>query len=459
MNLKRIVVAAEFSQLPLNEALLNALKGIGFSEMTPVQQQSLPLILKGHDLIAQAKTGSGKTAAFGLGVLSNLHVKTFRIQALLICPTRELAAQVASELRRLARAMHNVKILELCGGAPMKKQVHSLSHQAHIVVGTPGRLLAHLERGTLSLKHLNTLVLDEADRMLDMGFYDDIAAIIDTLPKKRQTLLFSATFSDEIRTLAQRFLHQPHEVRLVAKESSPQIEQHFYRYSEPSPSILLFSLLGHYQKERIIIFCNTKIACDAIADTLYDQGIDALAMHSDLEQFEREETLTLFANGSCNILVATDVAARGLDIDAVDLVINYELPFEYDVYLHRIGRTGRADKTGISASLCRGNESMLDTLAPVSWHHVAPNTPPYALRATMSTLFISGGKKEKLRPGDIVGALTANIEIAADAIGDIRIYDRYTYVAIANALADTALTTLQHGNIKGRTFRVRRLKL
>ncbi len=452
-------MAAEFSQFRLNDALLSALERMNFSQTTPIQQQSVPLILEGHDLIAQAKTGSGKTVAFGLGVLSNLHVKTFRIQALLICPTRELASQVAQELRHLASAMHNVKILELCGGAPMKKQVHSLSHQAHIVVGTPGRLLAHLERGTLSLKHLNTLVLDEADRMLDMGFYDDIAAIIDTLPTTRQTLLFSATFSDEIRTLAQCFLHQPLEVCLVAKESAPQIEQHFYRYSDSSQNTMLFSLLGHYQKERIIIFCNTKIACDTIADTLYDQGVDVLAMHSDLEQFEREETLTLFANGSCNILVATDVAARGLDIDAVDLVINYELPFEYDVYLHRIGRTGRADKTGISASLCRGNESMLEALAPVTWHHIEPNTPPYALRAAMSTLFISGGKKEKLRPGDIVGALTAHQEIAADAIGDIRIYDRYTYVAITNALADTALKTLQEGNIKGRNFRVRRLKL
>ncbi len=427
--------------------------------MTPIQQESLPHILQGHDLIAQAKTGSGKTVAFGLGVLHNLHVKTFRIQALLLCPTRELASQVASELRRLASAMHNVKILELCGGSPMKKQIHSLAHQAHIVVGTPGRVRAHLQRETLTLEHLNTLVLDEADRMLDMGFYDDIAAIIETAPQKRQTLLFSATFSDAIRTLSHRFLNHALEIRLNSETRSDQITQHFYRCSDATRETVLLHLLGHYQKERVIIFCNTKTACDTLADSLYDRGIDALAMHSDLEQFEREEALTLFANGSCSVLVATDVAARGLDIDTVALVLNYELPFEHDLYLHRIGRTGRMDKQGLSVSLCLGDETVLETLEPITWHSIPDAPHPYTLRAPMATLFISSGKKEKLRPGDIVGALTADPAISADAIGTITVGETYTYVALRKHLADTALQRLQRHPVKGRTVRVKRLHL
>ena len=454
-------MSTEFSQLPLSTVLLDNIKTLGYTQMTPIQEQSLPPILEGRDVIAQAKTGSGKTLAFGLGVLEHLHVKTFRIQALLICPTRELASQVAGELRRMARAMHNVKILELCGGAPMKKQIHSLSHKAHIVVGTPGRLLAHLQRGTLSLEHLHTLVLDEADRMLDMGFYDDIAAIIDYAPTKRQTLLFSATFSSEIHQLAQKFLHHAAEIHVKHEPLDSQITEHFYRVSEASRQKALFALLGHYQKERILIFCNTKVACDTIADTLYESGIDALAMHSDLEQFEREETLILFANGSCNILVATDVAARGLDIDAVDLVLNYELPHDDEVYVHRIGRTGRADRAGVSVSLCRGDESVLETKKPVLWQTLdtLDVSTPYNVPVHMETLFICGGKKEKLRPGDIVGALTAGSNISADAIGNITIFDKYTYVALRKHLAPTALELLQKHPIKGRMFRVRQLKI
>ncbi len=429
--------------------------------MTPIQEQSLPPILKGRDLIAQAQTGSGKTLAFGLGVLTHLHVKTFRIQALLICPTRELASQVAAELRRMARTMHNIKVLELCGGTPMKKQVHSLSHEAHIIVGTPGRLLAHLERGTLSLEHLKTLVLDEADRMLDMGFYDDIAAIIGHAPTPRQTLLFSATFSEDIRTLAERFLHEAVEIDINETVPPAQIEQHFYRCNNTERHDALLKVLEHYQKARIMIFCNTKIACDTVAAALCYNDIDALAIHSDLEQFDRNETLILFANGSCSILVATDVAARGLDIDRVDLVINYELPHDNEVYTHRIGRTGRAGKEGISVSLCQDDEPLLQQITPQTLRalETLPQCHTYTLRAAMTTLFIGGGKKEKLRPGDIVGALTASADITADAIGDITVFDDYTYVALQKPLANTALKLLQEYPVKGRMFRVRHVHL
>lgn len=451
----------KFSQLPLQEKLLSNLETLGFQEMTPIQAESLPFILEGQDVIAQAKTGSGKTLAFGLGVLSNLHVKKFRIQSLIICPTRELAAQVAAELRRAARALHNVKILELCGGSPMRAQTHSLFHGAHIVVGTPGRLQAHIDKESLNLEHVNTLVLDEADRMLDMGFYDDIVSIINEVPKKRQTLLFSATFSDEIKSLAEGILNEPINIHVKSETIPTQIKQEFYSCSDELRRKALFLLLGNYQKERVIIFCNTKIACDEIADKLYDSGIDALAIHSDLEQFDRDETLTLFTNGSCNVLVATDVAARGLDIEAVDMVVNYELPFDIEVYVHRIGRTGRAEKEGLAVSLCSGDEDILDLMDEFTCKNLdlLDTKAEYKVHSKMSTLFISGGKKDKLRPGDIVGALTADKSIAGNQIGNIKVYDKYAYVAIPNEIAKKALNILQTKNIKGREFRVRSIKV
>ncbi len=451
----------KFSQLPLQTELLNNLETLGFTEMTPIQQESLPPILEGRDVIAQAKTGSGKTLAFGLGVLSNLHVRKFRIQALVICPTRELAGQVAAELRRVARSMHNVKVLELCGGSPMKRQLHSLSHGAHIIVGTPGRLQAHIDKESLNLENVNTLVLDEADRMLDMGFYDDIISIIEAVPAQRQTLLFSATFSQEIKTLAQGILNDPINIHVKSETIPNQIKQVFYNCSDDLRRKALFLVLANYQKERVIIFCNTKIACDEIADKLYDNGIDALAIHSDLEQFDRDETLTLFTNGSCNVLVATDVAARGLDIEAVDMVLNYELPFDIEVYVHRIGRTGRAEKEGLAVSLCGGDEDILNFMDNITCKNLneLDDKADYRVRSKMSTLFISGGKKDKLRPGDIVGALTADKSIAGNQIGNIKVYDKYAYVAVPNEIAKKALNILQTGNIKGREFRVRTIKV
>ncbi len=451
----------KFSQLPLQTELLNNLETLGFTEMTPIQQESLPPILEGRDVIAQAKTGSGKTLAFGLGVLSNLHVRKFRIQALVICPTRELAGQVAAELRRVARSMHNVKVLELCGGSPMKRQLHSLSHGAHIIVGTPGRLQAHIDKESLNLENVNTLVLDEADRMLDMGFYDDIISIIEVVPAQRQTLLFSATFSQEIKTLAQGILNDPINIHVKSETIPNQIKQVFYNCSDDLRRKALFLVLANYQKERVIIFCNTKIACDEIADKLYDNGIDALAIHSDLEQFDRDETLTLFTNGSCNVLVATDVAARGLDIEAVDMVLNYELPFDIEVYVHRIGRTGRAEKEGLAVSLCGGDEDILNFMDNITCKNLneLDDKADYRVRSKMSTLFISGGKKDKLRPGDIVGALTADKSIAGNQIGNIKVHDKYAYVAVPNEIAKKALNILQTGNIKGREFRVRTIKV
>ncbi len=336
------MTSTAFSSLPLSADLLANLDSLGYREMTPIQAQSLPLILQGHDLIAQAKTGSGKTAAFGLALLSPLNPRYFGCQALVLCPTRELADQVAKEIRRLARAADNIKVLTLCGGVPYGPQVASLEHGAHVVVGTPGRIQEHLRKGTLVLDGLNTLVLDEADRMLDMGFYDSIAEIIGQLPERRQTLLFSATYPDGIEKLAKTFMRDPRQVRVESLHADSQIEQRFFEIDPKQRMDAVVRLLQHFRPQSCVAFCQTRQQCRELADALKAQRISALALHGDLEQRERDQVLTVFANRSCNVLVATDVAARGLDIAALETVINVELARDPEVHIHRIGRSGRA---------------------------------------------------------------------------------------------------------------------
>ena len=328
MNRTEPATAPPFSQLPLSAAALANLERLGYLGMTPVQAAALPIALAGHDLIAQAKTGSGKTAAFALALLNRLKLDDpalrFKVQALVLCPTRELADQVAVEIRRLARSEDNVKTLTLCGGAPMHTQKASLEHGAHVVVGTPGRIIDHLERGHLVLDALNTLVLDEADRMLDMGFFDDIAKVAKQCPKERQTLLFSATYPEGIVKLSQQFMRAPREVKVQAQHTASQIEQRFYevKYDERLHTVSL--LLNHFRPVSTLAFCNTKQQCRDLVDVLLAQGFSALALHGELEQRERDQVLVQFANRSCSVLVATDVAARGLDITQLEAVINVE---------------------------------------------------------------------------------------------------------------------------------------
>ena len=346
----------QFNNLQLNKLLIENLNRLGYIKMTPIQEQSLPLTLEGNDIIAQAQTGSGKTVAFSLVILNKLNIEKFAIQSLILCPTRELANQVATEMKKLAKFKHNIKITTLCGGMPYKPQVHSLSHQAHIIVGTPGRVLKHLSEDTFSTENINSLVLDEADRMLDMGFNEDINKIIDFLPKKRQTLLFSATYPINIQTLAKNILQEPINITIEDEQVENNIEQIFYESEISSKKDTIIKLLSEYQPETTIIFCNTKIACDNLADELEDNGVETLVLHSDLEQRDRSETLILFANKSYPVLIATDVASRGLDIDDINLVINYNLPFDNEVYTHRIGRTARAGKSGRAISLVDGGD-------------------------------------------------------------------------------------------------------
>ncbi len=455
-----------FSSLKLHPSLLENLKSLEYSEMTAIQALSLPTILEGKDVIGQGKTGSGKTAAFGLGLLDRLDVNRFRIQALVLCPTRELADQVAKEIRRLARSIHNIKVLTLCGGMPFGPQAGSLEHGAHIVIGTPGRIEDHLKRGTLKLNDVHTLVLDEADRMLEMGFQDTLEAIIEKTPDQRQTLLFSATFPKQIKKVANKIMQDPIMVKAPSLHDNSIIKQHFYTTSDPYRLTALRLLLQHYRPDSTVVFCNMKRDAQQVADALIQNGFSALALHGDLEQRDRDKTLVRFANKSISVLVATDVAARGLDINAIDMVINYHIAHDPEVHLHRIGRTGRAGSTGIACSLYSDDEAhrvaLLDgDIDPINDTEELPplsllDNPPVV--PMMSTLLIDGGKKQKLRPGDILGALTGEKGIEGKQVGKIHIFDNWSYVAVNSDAVRPALRKLGAGKLKGRTFRSRQVR-
>ena len=456
-----------FDTLPLRVELLTNLQRLNYSSMTPIQSAALPKILAAQDLIAQAPTGSGKTAAFGLGLLQKLQVENFYIQSLVLCPTRELADQVANEIRRLAKGLHNVKVLTLSGGQPFGPQLKSLAQGAHILVGTPGRISDHLSRGSLQLNRLTTLVLDEADRMLDMGFQDTLDAIVEQLPQERQTLLFSATYPEMIASLAARFLSNPAEVKVEAAPAAQKIRQHFYRLpSERQRLPALQQLLLELAPEASIVFCTTRKETQEVADALCQAGFSAQALHGDMEQKDRDLTLIQFTNKSINLLVATDVAARGLDIAALDAVFNYQLSLDPEVHVHRVGRTGRAGEAGEAFTLFTDAEGFrLDALAAYLQQPITPEDLPTATTAhlrpqpaPMQTLLIDGGKKDKLRPGDILGALTAGEQLTGDDLGKIQITARRSYVAVKRSQAKAALQQLTEGKLKGKNFRARLLK-
>jgi ATP-independent RNA helicase DbpA len=452
-----------FDQLPLPPAVLANLRSLGYLNMTPIQAASLPITLEGHDLIAQAKTGSGKTAAFALTLLANLDLRYFDVQALVLCPTRELADQVTQEIRRLARAEDNIKVLSLVGGSTMRPQLASLEHGAHVVVGTPGRIMDHLQRGSLNLDALNTLVFDEADRMLDMGFFDDMVFVARQCPVKRQTLLFSATYPPGIEKLGRQFLHQPRTVKLLEQHESDKIRQRFYQVENEDRLQAVAALLRHYRPVSTLAFCNTRQQCRDLLEVLREQGFQALALHGELEQRERDQVLIQFANRSCSVLVATDVAARGLDIAQLEAVINVDVTPDPEVYIHRIGRTGRADQDGWALSLASTNQMRrVDNIAAetgtaVEWHPIAElsDASDEPLLPPMATLQILGGRKEKIRPGDVLGALTGEAGFSSAQIGKINITEFHTYVAVAREIAQQALRWLASGKIKGKTVKAR----
>ena len=446
-----------FSTLSLSKEMLDNLDSLGYKKMTAIQAQALPLILENKDVIAQAKTGSGKTAAFGIGLLNKLDVKKFRVQSLVLCPTRELADQVAKELRKIARFKHNIKILILCGGESFGKQLGSLSHQAHIIVGTPGRVLKHLNKDSLNLENLETLVFDEADRMLDMGFMEEIQSVLEYVPAERQTLLFSATYDSEILNISKKIQKNAVSVKTVTTESANKIDEYFYEVDSKLDTLI--KIFSTYEPENVIVFTNTKLEAKELADNLQKAKIDALAIHGDLEQYERNDVLVQFANKSCPILVATDVAARGLDIKELSMVVNFDIPHGSETYTHRIGRTGRAGADGIAITLYTPSEEQnaIEYKNESRQFASADNLKVKAgfeMKPQYVTLVIEGGKKDKIRAGDLLGALTGDAGLKGSSIGKIDIYDRQSYVAIERVLIKEAHAQLSKGKIKGKKFSV-----
>ena len=456
-----------FAGLALEPSLRAGLDALGYTTLTPIQAQSLPAILDRRDLIAQAPTGSGKTAAFGLGLLHHIDAGATRTQALVLCPTRELADQVGKQLRKLATGIANLKLSVLCGGIPLAPQLASLAqHAPQVVVGTPGRVLELVQKDALDLRGVRTLVLDEADRMLDMGFDEPIRALVKRTPKDRQTLLFSATFPESIRILAQAMLRDPLEVSVDGDAHAPRIETHFFEAEPARRAPQLAALLLQFRPESTVVFCNMRRDTEEVVGSLAHYGFTALALHGDMEQRDRDEVLVRFANRSCNVLVASDVAARGLDIDDIGAVVNYELPTDADTWLHRIGRTGRAGRDGLALSLVASSERNRAALIeqrqgmPLRFERIAPldGKPRVVPQAARVTLRIDAGRTDKLRPGDIVGALTGDAGgLAKDAIGKIDVFPTRSYVAVARGEAKHALEQLRAGRIKGRRFRVNAL--
>ncbi len=454
-----------FDTLPLTPATVDNLNQLGYTSMTAIQAASLPLALAGKDIIAQAKTGSGKTATFALTLLSNLNARRFAVQAMVLCPTRELADQVSTEVRSLARATSNIKVVTLCGGVPLRGQTASLEQGAHIVVGTPGRVMDHLERGSLDISALNTFVLDEADRMLDMGFFDDIVVVAKQCPKERQTLLFSATYPEGIATLSQQFMRDPQTVKVELQHAGNHIEQRWYEVKSNERLHAVGQLLAHFRPESTLAFCNTKQQCRDLTEVLQGQGYVALALYGELEQRERDQVLVQFANRSCSVLVATDVAARGLDIASLSAVINVDVTTDAEVHIHRIGRTGRAGEGGLALSLVSMNE--MGYVAKIeqmqnresTWQKLTELTPQSKepLVPPMATLHIQGGRKEKIRPGDVLGALTADLGYTREQVGKITVNEFSTYVGVVRSVGQEAAKRLNATQIKGKGVKVRAL--
>ena len=457
--------STDFASLSLPAHVLANLQALGYAGMTPIQAASLPIALLGKDVIAQAMTGSGKTAAFALALLANLNARRFAIQALVLCPTRELADQVSTEIRRLARAEENIKVVTLCGGVALRGQTASLEHGAHIVVGTPGRIMDHLERGNLQLDALNTLVLDEADRMLDMGFFEDIATVARQCPRERQTLLFSATYPEGIARISQQFMRDPQTVTVQAQHAGATIRQRWYEVKDSERLYAVSLVLNHFRPASTLAFCNTKAQVRDLVQVLQGQGFSALALYGELEQRERDQVLVQFANRSCSVLVATDVAARGLDIAQLEMVINVDVTPDPEVHIHRIGRTGRAGEEGWAVSLVAmdemGSVGKIEQLqkAESEWHKLAELKPASHERLVppMATLQIVGGRKEKIRAGDVLGALTGEAGFTREQVGKINVNEFSTYVAVDRAIAAEAVRRLSAGKVKGKSVKVRLL--
>ncbi|PIS10468.1 MAG: ATP-dependent RNA helicase DbpA [Bdellovibrio sp. CG10_big_fil_rev_8_21_14_0_10_47_8] len=466
-NLKGLFLESnDFHSLSLQPGLLRVIEEMGFSKMTPIQAASIPVLLAGRDLVGQSQTGSGKTAAFIIPILSKIQVAASVPQAIILCPTRELCDQVLREARKFAKAFPGLQMVSLVGGQPYPPQIQALQRGMHLIVGTPGRTLEHLKNRELYVGDLKTLVLDEADRMLEEGFADEMTAIIDELPKDRQTVFFSATFPEGMEILSQKYQRQVVRVKIdQAIQTAPAIEQYVYECENPQKVETLIKILQRHPSMCTLVFCRTKATVDEIGKLLTKMKVSSEVLHGDLTQPERDRATSLFRNGSRRILVATDVAARGLDIDRLELVINVDLPSSPDIYIHRIGRTGRAGRAGVAVSISTAYEilKVAEIERTTGVRMIRQNLGfknQFGLgqefqTTLMKTLQISGGRSNKLRPGDILGALTSDPDaLTAAEIGKIEIHDRFSYVAIDSLAAEKALEKLRTSKIKGSKFKI-----
>ena len=462
--------ANSFKQLALSTEILSAVEDLGYQQMTPIQAASIPVLLEGHDVIARSQTGSGKTAAFALPILHKLTLHDKTPQALILAPTRELAEQIVQEIRKFSKSLKNIQPLALVGGQSAAAQNKFLELGAQIIIGTPGRTLEFLKNGSLNISDLKTLVLDEADRMLDEGFTEEVSEIIGMLPAQRQTVFFSATFPESIEILSRKYQKNPKIINVLNETSqAPQIEQYVYIAEKPEKIDTLLRILNQHTTGSILIFCRTKLAVAEINELLNKSNVACKELHGDLDQNQRDQTMALFRSASLRVLVATDIAARGIDIDHLELVVNFDLPSSTDIYQHRIGRTGRAGKSGVAVSIADAYEltKVLEIEAAIGKKLIRQElnlkintTVSQSLQqAKMKTIYISGGKKDKIRAGDVIGMLTAQPgAIAAVDIGKIEIHDTFIYVAVASSHADRALQKIIVGKIKGRKFKASYLK-
>lgn len=516
-----------FDELEISEQILKAITEMGFEEATPIQAQAIPVVMSGGDVIGQAQTGTGKTAAFGIPLLEKVDVKNKCLQEIILCPTRELAIQVAEEIRNLSKFMHGLKIVPIYGGQDIVKQIRSLKAGTQIVIGTPGRVMDHMRRKTVKFENVHTIVLDEADEMLNMGFREDIETILKEIPKERQTVLFSATMPKAILDIAKTYQKNAKTVKVVKKELTvPNIEQYYFEVKSKNKEEVLSRLLDIYDPKLSVVFCNTKRMVDELVSALQVRGYFAEGLHGDLKQSQRDRVMNSFRNGKTEILVATDVAARGIDVDDVDAVFNYDLPQDDEYYVHRIGRTGRAGRKGKAFSFVVGKdvyklkdiqrycktkilaqpipslndvkntkvdkvlekvknvietEDLTGMIDVIEKHlnqedytsmDVAAAFLSLALGEKqeeelkqfdfentgaedgMVRLFINIGKKQNIRPGDILGAIAGESGMPGKLVGSIDMYDKYTFVEVPREYASEVLKAMENSKIKGKNINI-----
>lgn len=454
---------ASFKELKLQPALLQRLQEMDYHTPTPIQEVAIPLLLKGHDVAGQAETGSGKTAAYGLPILHDVNTDLQQIQALVLVPTRELAVQVRQELKLYARNIPTLKISAFYGGHAFSQERASLAHPPQVLVATPGRLTDHLSRNTVDLQTVKQLVIDEADKLLEMGFEEEVDQILAELPRDRQAILFSATMPDKVKKLISNSLQNPHFVTASANAIPDKVKLIGIKVDQKVRQEMVVKLLQSIEASGTVVFCNTRAAADELANLLQSKNLSAKPLHGGMEQPDRDKAMTLFRNGSTQILIATDLAARGLDIAALKTIVHAELPDDAASFLHRSGRTGRAGKSGVvytfltsrdEQKLREWEEVQMDEWLSTDTFHKKNNQPAIDNGAAFITLHINAGRNEKLSPRDIVGALIAETGLKADQIGKIEIQDRASFVAVPQAKGTLIAEKLNNAKIKGKRFRI-----